>query len=495
MSTQLPTESESKVHSARTGLILRILSLAGARFVWRGLGALTLIIIARELGVEEFGLYTAAFSFASLGAMFADAGTSQVVLRSISREESSTREIVGGGYIIQGVLVLAAYGGTLFVSRHLEHDPRLFGCIAIVGLTITLTTAQQIPLAVLQGLERMHLLAIFQAGASALALAAVIFAVTFFGTLESVVRSQLLAACLPFPAILWLALRGVRPKWSLRRIPNILHESASFGILGLFYIVLQQASVVLLERLSTPSEVGLFGAALRPVAFLYVLPQVVSTVLMPRMFKQGVSDPQRFDATSRGMLRYLTGVGFLLSGLVFLTADQIIHILLGSRYVGAAPIMRTLAWFPALQCINYALGGVLTTRDANRLRIYAAVFASFVLIIANLWLIPRHGARGSATATLLAEASFALAIGAAVKFNWPSFAFMRALVPQFLGTAAGASVVWLVFLGEPARSFRSAVGASILFTALYGASLWIFGFFVPEEKNLIRRRFARMRSG
>jgi O-antigen/teichoic acid export membrane protein len=422
--------------SDRLRMLGGMASLGASRVLWRGLGAIIMILLARHLGVELFGVYAAAFSFASLASMFTEVGLGQVVLRSVARDEADRGAVFGNSLLLKLTLIALAFGAMMAASRLIGHDARMSGAVAIVGIGVFATAAHQIPIVVLQGLQRMQIVAAFQAGASVLALIAVGAAISAEGDLFSVALAQSLSNLLPLPLMLLVAAQAIRPRFDRSSMKPLLREGAPFGVLAALYLVLQQGPVLFLERLGSPQEVGLSSAAFRPVALLYVIPQVVSSVLVPRMFKHAVEDQEQHHHLSLKLLSHLSTLGIAISALVFVGAELVIGLLFGAEYAGSAPLIRILCWFLALQCLSYPLGDMLTTADFNRPRIAALAAACSVLIIGNALAIPTYGAQGAALVTLAAEATLVVISGFFVKRVRPEFPLLRTIAPRALAAAA-----------------------------------------------------------
>lgn len=465
--------------------ITNFFSLTAARVIWRGLGAVTLIVVARHLGVETFGTYTSAYSFAAMAAVFTDIGTAQVLLRTTARKDPSLPECFGNTILVKSTLLFVVFGIMLLASVAAGHDPVLTTAIAILGGGLFFTSAHQVPVAVFQGFERMHLIGLFQAGSSVVALIGVLVAAALDGGLYPVASAQLFAALLPFPVMMVLALRMARPKPNLRGVPHLLREGVSFGLIHVLFLINQQAPVIILTSLVASREVGLFSAAYRPVALLYFLPHIVSSVLVPVLFRYGAENEDRHQDVATRLLRYLSLFGFSVSGLLFLTADQLVVLLFGAEFSDAGPILRILAWFLAMQCLSQPIGDLLTTSDRNRLRVIALATGATITVVGNILAIPIYGTTAAAAVTLTAEAAIALSAWVLATKSVRGYSVLRAIHKQVVAVGLSTGSAWALLQSSQLEGWTAVAAAVPLFLLVEILVLAALRFLQPEERRAV----------
>ncbi len=88
--------------------------------------------------------------------------------------------------------------------------------------------------------------------------------------------------------------------------------------------------------------------------------------------------------------------------------------LLGAEYQDSVVVVRYLAFLPALKALQGFVGNALTARGDHGWRLANMVLAVSFNAALNLALIPRHGWRGAAVSTLVAEVLLTLGLWAAL---------------------------------------------------------------------------------
>ncbi len=145
-------------------------------------------------------------------------------------------------------------------------------------------------------------------------------------------------------------------------------------------------------------EVALYNAVFRLVEALRLFPAAILAVLLPVVFK---------EPTTRFVLRLsigLTVFGLLVTAVLYPLVPRVLDLTYGSRFLeGAAPFRVLLLAFPLL-ALNYGLTHAIIGQGGQR-RFAAGCAAGLAANLAlNALMIPRLGATGAAWATLGTEA-------------------------------------------------------------------------------------------
>jgi len=89
---------------------------------------------------------------------------------------------------------------------------------------------------------------------------------------------------------------------------------------------------------------------------------------------------------------------------VTIFAKPIIHIIFGSGYLEAVPILRIYIWSSVGVFLNYAIYHYLVSENFIKTIFWTNLLTMFINIILNIVLIPAYGIAGSAWATLISYA-------------------------------------------------------------------------------------------
>lgn len=273
--------------------------------------------------------------------------------------------------------------------------------------------------------------------------------------------------------------RGVIPvdfRVRMRRHVLITGVFVTLGLLsGRFF------EMMLLKTHWTVVEVGYFAiASTLTRGAVELLASGLTAVLMPAMaryFGQGgkTSLARVFDES----MRIYWFIGLLLTGLALAVTDGMIHVLYGTQYVEAVPIILVSLVITGLTCFSGASATALTAADHQMDRVYIAI-ATIAVNGAVAWLlVPRYGLSGAAVSivvvrgfeTILTHVCAARRLGTRLQ----RVAFLRF---GAAGLAATLVAVPVAVLPEWRFAF---VPAAVLFVILYLVGTVVFRAWRPDD--------------
>lgn len=391
----------------------KALGLSGQAFVLslvRAVGQLIMVavlaVVARQVGVDRYGLLASAFAAAALLAGIIDFGAGSYWVREYSSGRMSPAELQArsSGKICAGLLAALAliFLGSLFPStRFLSLGG---GLLAASTLTQTLqglliATRQNARLSLAALIERLVLAGAFLALTAAGAVAPeVAFVIAY------------ISGSVAFVSYAWVPLREVRP--SFRNI-SWQRTWAGAGYYGFStcLISLQSADVLIGGAVGGQGAVGAYGAVARWTMPITLATQSFSTLLNPV-----ASAAEGRHALWRVLRRsvWLPGVSMLVAVAVALLAGPIVPLILGDGFEESIPVLQFMALAAALSSVAQTAFTVLQAR--RRERIVALALATSVstqlLLVAPLVVL--FGATGLAVAAATGQCVLCLILGLAV---------------------------------------------------------------------------------
>jgi O-antigen/teichoic acid export membrane protein len=196
---------------------------------------------------------------------------------------------------------------------------------------------------------------------------------------------------------------GDRRAWAA-----LLRQTLPFALATAVGAIYFRLAILLVDLLSTPHQTGLFGVSFRIVDVLIVVPQLTITAALPIFSRAARDDRERLDyglglvAESMAMLAGAVALA-LAAG-----APIAIEIVAGDGFEGAVPVLRlhAIALMFAFFTAPWAYALISLRRHRDVLAINAAGIVALAVGLALL--VPEHGARGAAIATIVGELVLAL---------------------------------------------------------------------------------------
>jgi len=369
----------------------------------------TSLLIARALGVEDFGRWTLCTAWAAVLTTIVDFGFGVLLTRDAARDDPATGQAVAVAFVTRlGVLLPSAF---LFVAV-----PSLLTADAATAAGLRVA-----PLIAIPGVAYGCLASVFRAWPRTLVVTLGIETIGGLGQwagawwlLQSgrgMVALLLLAAAvqaLQFTAAvgLWLGIGSRRPgiEWpSPATIVRTLRDAWPFAAEGLIANAQQRLAPVLLGFLASPAALAAFGVAWRFGGLVRMLPQAALTGALPVLSQEarrGASHAvrARFDRT-------LLAFSLASASILIVLAAPLVSWTYGEGFATAVvPLVWTgIGLVPTLvnsgrKVYFYASGfeALAVKWNAVTLALQAAVCAV---------LIPSFGAAGAAAGLALGEAA------------------------------------------------------------------------------------------
>lgn len=390
------------VNSIKT-IFRNTLALSIANVSSRVITAFVAILLARYLGAGKFGEYSVAIAFATVFVALTDLGFGQIIVREGSRNTETISMHLSNALLARIVLSLLSFSLMLIIGSRLASYHDMIGLLVILGLYVFVGDFQNVFFRVFQASQEMVYIAVFQL------IRSVLVGVTIFSLIQLGVTLRVMAWDLTLVVLVvtvsaaLLVLRRYQIVLKARKLFPMFKQALPFGLAAMLVLVYLQIPTIMLSMMKDKTEVGLFSAAFKLIVALYFIPQIISSVVYPILFRLGAEDLEEHKRTYVTLFRFLGCFGLPVSLALFLLAEPIIYFLFGPGFQGTIGVLRVLSWLLALQCMSYPLADALTTADFQGHRTFMHGLAAGLCLTLCFLLIPRYGALGAGLAFLFTE--------------------------------------------------------------------------------------------
>jgi O-antigen/teichoic acid export membrane protein len=469
----------------------RIVKNVAASGLAVGLGGMiqlaAVALVARSVGVKDFGVYSFILAFAMFFQLLADSGLCNILIRELARAPERLSEILGAALSLIWLLTFAA--GLLMVAVvPLLHFSLETKELALVMGIATLAQFHAMGYgAVLRAREEneLHALGFF--------LHKVLFFLLIVGGLKcgfalwGVVLAHLIPSLFQWGLYRWLVARRCGHA-ALARDPGmwkyLLTHSIPIGGATMLRLLSQQIDVFIITWLRDLRTVGLFSGPYRISMALRFIPQTMSLPLYP-MYARMAHAPQGRAALQVAYMRSVKF--FLIMGLPVTIlfagfSHVLIAVLLGPKYQEAAGAMQWmgLAFLPFF--ISDPMPFLLTALDQQRFVLVCNLAAVALRVALNFLLIPFFGFVAPCMAFFAGEMlllAMMLVWLARCGFALPLF---RTIWKPLIAAACMMLALW------PFRAcpILLALSAGLGALGLYCLVLWKLGTFTTDELELAR---------
>ena len=377
--------------------------LVGNQFVVMGIGMLGGVVLARLLGAAGRGLIAAATVYPAIFLSFCEMGVRQSAAYHLGKKLYTNAQVVGAIsalVLIVGSVGAAGCAGMLAWMDNPAITP-LIVVLAVLPFPFSIFTSYSS--GIFLGNRRVGQFAAVAWLAAVLNLAALI---GFLWVLDWGVPGALLATWLSglvvagYAAIKTLELASLRPRFEWTVVRNLLVKGVVYA-LALFVITLNyRVNVIVLERLSSVAEIGVFALGVSVAQLTWALPQAITTAL----FSHSATAPDENEFS--GKVQRLFRISVLVAGLLVVG--------LGVASPVLVPLVYGKDFTPSVRVIHLLLPGVfamlglkilnmdLAGRGLPNASLWAMVPALAINAATSIVLVPRLGAQGAAIASSIA---------------------------------------------------------------------------------------------
>jgi O-antigen/teichoic acid export membrane protein len=396
--------------------------------IWLGsiLGAgcafVTQTLLARGLGPDTYGTFSAALGMVVLLAPLAGFGLSGFWLNIFAKESWGATRWLPGSFRLAAVTTAMITILLLLWARYGPHDSLTMRLLYILPgyllghLTVELVSAK------LQLEERYFSLAILQfiPHLARLFVVAILMVINI-----SVFRAEVISLLYTFIALslfvfgvcsirhmptdrFCLKGHGVRPiffkETASPAMLDVAKRSWPFGVTGLFYLVYFQSAIILLKYISSDYSAGLYSVAFFIISAVYLLPSVIyQKFLLPKIHRWAVNDIKQLYVVYRTGALVMLILGSVAMVVTWLLASWGVKLLFGGEYNAAIPIVLALAIAIPARFLASSVGAALSTDKHVIKKIYIMASAALINVSLNFALIPIHGVYGAAVSAIITE--------------------------------------------------------------------------------------------
>jgi len=373
--------------------------------VARVLSAVTLVLIARQIGPEAAGQYSSSMAIAALTVILCSLGLDEWLLY---RGGQSERELQMG---LTSVLFLKLSLGVVWlVGLWLAVDRLHYSLLpwvlvlasalsvwmeemAKTGWTVfKVHSRNDLTMVLLTAIQGLFLgITVWLIGCSVLKPEAFMmgrFLAMFAGAAASVLLAVRRIGLLAKPQSLWPAVKGAVP----------------FGVSIALAMVYGRADLVIVAAELGKAAAGVYAPAITLTNALFLIPAAFYGVMVPTLGRSHVRDRVSIRKASVTLILGIAGLGLVLGSTLRLVSRPLILALYGAPFEASAEVLAVLGSVLILRCPNVALAAVLVAIGWQAPRMGVQAVSASLNVGLNMLIVHRLGVMGVARVYVVTEA-------------------------------------------------------------------------------------------
>lgn len=341
-------------------------------------------IIARHLSQDEFGMASLTFAIAGFMVVFPPMVMADVLITYQRHLDRISREGLRLALATSGAATLAMCALAPFIAAFYSNYPAgtLTGLVMAISLRATAEAFGIVPLSRLRGALLYRSIALIDGTAQlAATVATVVLALNGAGAM-SLVLPQVLAAAAKAMAYAWACARtgGRSPRHRIRSrlYPRIRADFFIGSVAQYVHNAAMALPPLLLAKLSTETETGIFGFAFTLATQVTVLIAYQLGLVLQPIFVKMRDDPPRQAAAYLRVLRVIGTLAVPLSLLQAALAEPMFALLFPEQWDAALPVFAIMS---VVQCFYFGVTpGISMLKAQARFGAYFAWQAAHVVI-------------------------------------------------------------------------------------------------------------------
>jgi O-antigen/teichoic acid export membrane protein len=364
------------------------------------------VILSRVLGAAGFGIYSSILVVPMIVIGLTQLGIRRATMYHISAGKLPEDHIVSAVFIlllITSVLTMLISGLIFLFSESGNVDPLL---LVLVMLTIPLVLCNMFAGGIFLGKQEILRANILNSGP---ALVNLVFVIVLVWVLKLSVRGAFLALFLGNVTMFFFVFSVIRKSYRItwKYHEGIMKSMVRLGAVFALSIFIMQLNyridILLLKRLSTLEQVGLYSLATQIAEQLWHVPYAIETIVLTR--SAHASDERFVHKTVASILRVSILIGIAGSLLIIVLAPPMIPLIFGEGFRGSVPMMQAILPGIIFLVIFRILNSRLAGMGKPQIAVYTFIPALIINVVLNILWIPGHGAMGAVWATNVSYAT------------------------------------------------------------------------------------------
>jgi len=351
------------------------------------LQVISLVIYARYLSADDFGLFAIIMIFITFSSLFSNMGTSSAIVNIDNTSKRMLSSVFFLNIFIGIIIYVILIVSSTFVSDFFNKI-ELVNLLNIMAINFIIISFSIVQRALLEKELEFKKLSMIETVSIYIAVAVgITFAMNGFGVYSLLI--QTITNSISVTMLLWIFSRW-RPSfifsfYEIRKILSFTTNLTSFNIINYFA---RNADQILIGKFLSSSSLGIYSLAYK--IMLYPIQNISATitrVLFPA-FSKIQHDNKRFKEAYLHVIFFISLVTFpLMMGLVVLS-DLFVSVLFGEKWQQMAVILMILAPIGMIQSIVTTIGTIFLAKANTSLLLKIGTINSIITIISFIVGLP-----------------------------------------------------------------------------------------------------------
>ncbi len=385
--------------------ILRNFSfLTAAHIVEKLITFVLVIILARYLGTEGYGIYALALSFIGLFAQLFDGGLNCLLMRETAQGTVDRPQLLGQvltGKLIIGVVVLL---GVVCLAIVLAYPEDALYSIIIYGVSMLVMSFANTFRAVFIALERAEFDGLLLIINRSLLLGGVICCVVLKIGIPEIMVASLVSGLIA----LWLGSYLCKkffyaPSWDIdnKSIKNLFKNAMPFAVGAIMAEIFYNIDNVMISKMVGLESVGYYNAAYKLSYSGVLLANTMTLAIYPYLTKNWLGDKSKVFDMFRRLFKMLVIISMAFSLTAAILSENIIVLVFGNQFKESIVLFQLLVFALPPLFLMHLTNRTLDAVGEQRFKANTMIVGVIINVVLNFLLIYKFKAVGASIATVV----------------------------------------------------------------------------------------------
>jgi len=383
-----------------------ILVLFVSQLASMGFGFFYLILSARYLGPELFGLLTFALAFTGIFGLLLDLGLNNLAVREVARDKSRANEYLSNITFIKLIMGVITFGLTVVVVHSLGYAEETIAIVYLLTLSTVFSAVTASFYVIFQSFEKMEYQSVAGILTSLLMLTGAIILIARGAGVVAFAAVTLISSALVLGYSFFICVRKFKlfnAEANLDFWWPTIRQALPFGLSSVFVTIYFWIDSLMLSLIQGNQAVGFYNAGYRLVFSLLFIPAVFSTAVFPAMSRFYISSRDSLQLMWKEFLRFMLILSIPIAVGTTLLAGRFVALIFGDGYAPSVAVLQVLIWSLVFIFANATF--VRLFESANMQIVVTKITGLMVIVnvAINLVLIPKFSYVGASFAILITE--------------------------------------------------------------------------------------------
>lgn len=391
------------IKSINSKVLNNILWLFFDKIIRMGIGVFVLILLARYLGPEQYGLLNYAQALIALFAALSGLGLYGIVVRDLVKYDDKNL-LLGTAFGLKILSAIFAYALLVLLIYILRPDDELSKYIVIIlGLSLLFNTSDIIKFWFEANVQSKYTVIVENSVFVVISILKLLMIYYKFSLLSFVYIFTLEAFLVALFLFIIYIKRTILSKWKFNktRAKELLKDSWPLIISSIAWIIYTRIDQIMIGQMLGDKEVGLYSAAIRLSDIANFIPTMIAFSIIPTIIKLRDENRKLYEKKFQDIYYVVISLMIILAIFVSFFSNEIIHILYGAEYIKSSNVLQIQFWIIIFTSLAAISGKYLINDGLQKITMNRHIIGVFLNIPLNYFMIPIYGIEGAAVASLI----------------------------------------------------------------------------------------------